>query len=256
MRTSLLTMVCLLAALPAVAADPPPCPRTLGELGPAAAPTVDAPLVCTCSLASLSQGEVWGMDVYRDQSAICRAALHAGAVRANGGVVTVYPVRGLGTYIGVPRHGVGSKPFDTWPRSIAFSKPDPGALARLPCPHTGEGMPADEQPFSCWCSPTDVLQGDVWGSGVYSADSVLCRAAVHAGALTLNGGIATLRMEPGLAGYDGSVQNTVKSAQHGPADVSYRFAPRKGAPDCWSSDCGAAFLAQPAATPSTPPGSR
>jgi hypothetical protein len=51
------------------------------------------------------------MDVYPASSAICRAALHAGAISKTGGSVTVIPlipVDGRRGYAGITRHGVTS----------------------------------------------------------------------------------------------------------------------------------------------------
>jgi len=64
----------------------------------------------------------------------------------------------------------------------------------------------------------------VWGSGVYTDDSAICPAAVHAGKFSaFYGGTATVRVEPGQAGYAGSTSHGVTSADFGTWPRSFRF---------------------------------
>ena len=56
------------------------CPTDYGSF-PENAP----PLTCGCSAAAVKTGTVWGTNPYYYQSALCRAALHAGAIGAEGG---------------------------------------------------------------------------------------------------------------------------------------------------------------------------
>ena len=79
------------SAVPAISPTDP-CPRSLGinrEL-----PT---PFSCTCSAQSTADAAIWGTDVYTDDSALCRAALHAGVITAQGGPVTVNRTEGRGS---------------------------------------------------------------------------------------------------------------------------------------------------------------
>jgi hypothetical protein len=55
----------------------------------------------------------------------------------------------------------------------------------------------------------------IWGSDVYTDDSALCTAAVHAGAITLvRGGVFSVRVEAGRGRYDASVRNGVTSRDY------------------------------------------
>ncbi len=211
-----------------------PCPATFRDHGP-----TTMAFSCSCSAEATRSGKVFGADVYSDDSSICRAALHAGAVPPTGGPVTVYPVQPLGLYEGYPRHGVGSARAGNHTASFALAVLPADRLSHLPCPVDGTTLRGTTRPIHCWCSPTDVLAGDVWGTDLYADESKVCRAAIHAGVLTLNGGIIGLRAEAGEESYTGSVRHQVTSQNHGGAPGSIRFQPRTQTPDCWSSDCGA-----------------
>lgn len=80
----------------------------------------------------------------------------------------------------------------------------------------------------------------VWGTDVYTDDSSVCRAAVHAGILDLEqGGVATLTILPGESRYLGTERNNVRT-------VSYRAWDRSFALDRAVADDAA--LATPART--------
>jgi hypothetical protein len=76
--------------------------------------------------------------------------------------------------------------------------------------------------FSC---PGGGLTGaTVWGTDVYTDDSAICPAAVHAGKLNAyNGGTATLEVYDGQQGYTGSTRNGVTSLDFGAWTLSIRF---------------------------------
>lgn len=55
--------------------------------------------------------------------------------------------------------------------------------------------------------------GDVWGDGIYTDDSSIGLAAVHAGIITLqNGGPVTFEIRPGQESYDSAKRNSVRSS--------------------------------------------
>src|SRR5215207_6649638 len=76
------------------------CPTDYGSL-PENAP----PLTCGCSAAAVKTGTVWGTNPYYYQSALCRAALHAGAIGAEGGQIVVQPLKSA-FYPAVTRNGI------------------------------------------------------------------------------------------------------------------------------------------------------
>jgi len=62
------------------------------------------------------------------------------------------------------------------------------------------------------CPPNGVA-GNVWGTDIYTDDSSICTAAVHAGKFTLiSGGTVTIEIRPGENGYFGSTRNGITSS--------------------------------------------
>jgi len=84
--------------------------------------TQSSAISCTCTAALAAQGTVWGTDVYTDDSALCRAAVHAGIIPAAGGAVRVRVVPGRQSYPGSTRNGVQSQDYGAWENAFAFDK--------------------------------------------------------------------------------------------------------------------------------------
>ncbi|MDU8929192.1 LCCL domain-containing protein [Alisedimentitalea sp. MJ-SS2] len=74
--------------------------------------------------------------------------------------------------------------------------------------------PVNESSYACECAPGET-SGSVWGSGPYTADSDLCRAARHAGVITPKGGQITVARVAGKDAYQGSSQNGVTTSDWG-----------------------------------------
>ena len=100
---------------------------------------------------------------------------------------------------------------------------------------TGGGQTADsntEGPggdtgkrYTYSCPPNTTARG-VWGTDIYTRDSRICTAAVHAGLITFaDGGTVTIEMVAGQSSYTGSTRNGVTSAGWGSYYLSYRFVP-------------------------------
>jgi hypothetical protein len=182
------------------------------------------PVRCTCGpgVDSLS-GAVWGTDVYTDDSTLCLAALHAGVIGAEGGTVTVRRSEGRQLYIGSSRNGVASHDFGRYGTSVVFD----GTAAPAgpePCPTTLSINRDLQTPFRCTCRPGAAsLSGAVWGTDVYTDDSTLCLAAVHAGAIGAAGGLITVLRSEGRPLYVGSARNGVTSHDFGSYVASIRF---------------------------------
>ena len=100
-------------------APPPPgpglCPKSL-----AISRELPTPFTCRCSAEAAQNGSVWGTDVYTDDSAMCRAAFHAGRIPLGGGVVTVMRGQGRALYVGTTRNGVVSYDYPASSASITF----------------------------------------------------------------------------------------------------------------------------------------
>jgi hypothetical protein len=70
---------------------------------------------------------------------------------------------------------------------------------------------------------TGAPDGMVWGTDVYTGDSVLAAAAVHAGAVTVGErAVVRVTVMPPLTQYHGSVRNGVSSSDYGRYGAAYR----------------------------------
>ena len=66
--------------------------------------------------------------------------------------------------------------------------------------------------------------GPVWGTDIYTHDSAIARAAVHAGVIGAGETKAVyIQLEPGISGYVESTRNGVTTASFGPWGTSYKF---------------------------------
>lgn len=88
--------------------------------------------------------------------------------------------------------------------------------------------------FTYSCPANGTLGSSVYGTDVYTTDSAVCVAAVHAGVITpRDGGQVTIRILAGEGAYDGSQRNGVSSSAWGSYGSSYAFegaaAPAGGA---------------------------
>ena len=180
-------------------------------------------LVCNCSKTE-GAAKLWGTDVYTDDSKLCHAALHAGAISGAGGVIRVRRAPGQSSYAGSTRNGVTSRNFGAWEKSIVFESR--AALAQSLgglqlCPVLYTARPAG---WSGVCQCAEAGTGPVWGTNPYTTDSHLCRAARHAGVIGANGGAVRITPAPGQQSYGSSMRNGVTSSDYGPWNASFRVS--------------------------------
>lgn len=95
------------------------------------------------------------------------------------------------------------------------------------CPDNAVGLDQGKT-YSCAC-PALGEPAIVYGSDVYTADSSICTAAVHAGALQRSAaGSVTLQTIASPQVFKGATRNGIKSeAWAQPADAAFQFAPAK-----------------------------
>lgn len=167
---------------------------------------------------------VWGSDVYTADSSVCTAAVHSGLINfQQGGTVTIEVRDGRPLYGCSERNGVTTSPYGSYQRSFVFKTPNTEAVVR----------DADEQTPVMWNTSASMVSGDdgktvkfkcpangkestVWGTDVYTLDSSICNAAVHAGKFTMeNGGSVTIELRPGEAAYKGTLRNGIKTTDYG-----------------------------------------
>lgn len=80
------------------------------------------------------------------------------------------------------------------------------------CP---DRLPSGTVTLDCVCTAESAASGGVWGSDVYTADSRVCRAALHAGAMGESGGKVRIRTVPGDSSYSGTTRNGVTTSSWG-----------------------------------------
>lgn len=119
------------ARLPAgKSASFPVCPLNLEQMRTQS----PARIVCSCTPQLIAFNiAVFGTDVYTDDSGICNAAIHAGVIDRDGGIVVVTPGAGRQSFAGSARNGVQSRNYGRWQWTYSLSRPsaaDVGASAR------------------------------------------------------------------------------------------------------------------------------
>lgn len=170
---------------------------------------------------------IFGTDLYSSDSSICAAALHAGAITDTGGLATLQVMPSPEGYSGAIQNGVSSQSRPETDRAIAFVPASDGKLDAVRIEYmpridwdmkftrTGlanRDLVGQEFTFHCSEAPGNMRARRVVGTDRYAFDSMICRAAVHAGQLSMSGGPVTLRMEPGSKDLIGSKRNGVETA--------------------------------------------
>ena len=167
---------------------------------------------------------VWGSDIYTADSSICSAAVHSGLITyQQGGAVTIELRPGRSIYGCSERNGVTTSYYGPYQHSFVFKTPDTEALVREAdeqTPVLWNTSPAMVSPetgktykFKC---PPGGKESNVWGTDIYTADSSICNAAVHAGKLTTEGGgSVTIELRPGESSYKGTTRNGIKTSDYG-----------------------------------------
>ncbi|MDB5356973.1 MAG: blaR1 2 [Phycisphaerales bacterium] len=176
-------------------------------------------------------GTIWGNGTYTDDSPLAVAAVHAGVLKVGEtGVVKVTILPGQDTYGGSERNGITSQPYGSFPGSYRVDSRDAdGALLGWTLPKPTAPAEVNLSNFRGQPRKTIVMEitgatgGSVWGTDVYTDDSSIPAAAVHAGVLK-NGekGIVQITTLPGQESYNGSTRNGVESGSWGHWDGSFR----------------------------------
>lgn len=191
-------------------------------------------------------GEVWGTDLYTDDSSVCTAAAHAGHIDPEaGGVFALRMKPGQQTYAGSRRNGVVSAAWGQWdfsfsierapPRpdfeapivtEFAETRSDPDAPAEpggevISWSYTAARLAPNGRRFTFRCMEGGISER-VSGVDLYSWDSSIFTAAVHAGVITLpEGGVVTIEMRPGRPSYRSVMRNGVMSVQAGRTTLGF-----------------------------------
>jgi hypothetical protein len=185
-----------------------------------------APMTCACTAEAGRTGAVWGSGTYTTDSRICRAAIHAGAIQADGGIVIVTPGPGLASYAGSSANGVTTASFGRWGGSFTVAAATGAPSSRAPaaalpaCPADFEGRTED---LACRCSAAQIAIGSVYGTGIFTADSAICRAARQSGVIGPEGGPVSIVALAGQDEYFPSTANGITTLRFGPYGASFSF---------------------------------
>jgi hypothetical protein len=168
---------------------------------------------------------VYGTDVYTAESGVCAAAIHAGVLALReAGAVTIVFGSGAESFRGTERNGVTTRSYGRWPQSYTFARD--GAPGRISWRTEWNQMPAEfTGPLTLECPPGGSIDGSVWGTDTYTRESVICVAAVHAGAITAEtGGLIEVRRARNSGGFAASDRNGVRSLGYGPYQDAFSVA--------------------------------
>lgn len=172
---------------------------------------------------------VWGTDIYTDDSSICTAAVHAGLVTTkDGGTVTIEMRPDAGQYGGSVRNGVRTGDWmEPWTGAYVFVR---NRQTAEPAIAATSHMQVDSwagqagRVLAFFCPPLLQLQ-TTYGTDVYTDDSAVCSAAVHAGIISQrSGGMVAIRILTGVTSFSASTRHGLTSqASDGWRGGSYRF---------------------------------
>jgi hypothetical protein len=165
-------------------------------------------------------GAVWGDAVYTLDSDPGTAAVHAGLVRdGETKMITFWVVPSPSTYGEANRNGVQSRRWGAFRSAFVMQAAGVPAQAakRVPVSRGVGGILERLQPGESAIIPlTGSDKGTVWGSGVFTGDSHLETAAVHAGVAEPGErcSVVVTRVDP-LARYEGSRKHGVETRSWG-----------------------------------------
>jgi hypothetical protein len=168
-----------------------------------------------CPASDGTRGGIEGTDTYSSYSSICAAAIHAGVLRrGQAGPVVIVIGAGKSSYRGSERNGVTSSDHGARAGSFIFAADGvPGAISwqtawsRIPADFTGS--------VTVTCPQGGDTTAKIWGTDVYTVESSICVAAVHAGVITTQGGTITVQRTPGLRQYPATERFRVASRAAG-----------------------------------------
>jgi hypothetical protein len=190
-------------------------------------------LTLVCPSGGVLSDRIWGTDLYTDDSSVCTAAVHAGRITtARGGTVTIEIRPGAAAYKGSTRNGATSNDYGQWSGSFSFvdlpveAAPVAGS-AVIPADWTTQADPhrgRNGARVTLSCPAGGAISSRLWGTDLYTDDSSICTAAVHAGRITTTrGGTVTIEIRPGAAAYKGSTRNGATSNDYGQWSGSFAF---------------------------------
>ena len=157
------------------------------------------------STTQKAKGEPDKNAVYPRSHSICSAGLQAGAIDSKGGLVTVQLNKENMSVVGHADANVTDK---------IYREHIPQVNWDTKFTSTGFGykqLIGQRFSFQCPKAPGNMRSRRVVGTDSYAFKSMICRAAVHAGSITTDGGLVTVQMNPGTAKLAGSTRNGIET---------------------------------------------
>ncbi|MEZ6056037.1 MAG: LCCL domain-containing protein [Planctomycetaceae bacterium] len=157
-----------------------------------------------------TSGSVWGSGPYTDDSSLAAAAVHSGHLAVGEKRVVAFRVLpDAGTYQGSTAHDITTMDYAGYLGAFEIL----GAAIREE-DFSATGQPKGTETVDVFV--TGRTSGFVWGSSVYTNDSDLGTAAVHAGLLK-PGESAIIQVEllSGRESYDSTTQNGISTRPYG-----------------------------------------
>ena len=97
------------------------CPATFQQVS-------GGSISCSCGPQQMT-GTAWGTMTYTDDSSICAAAVHAGAIPASGGTVTAQAAAGCNSYPATTNNGIATSEWGSWGASFFFPSVSDGSCS-------------------------------------------------------------------------------------------------------------------------------
>ncbi|XP_061599355.1 cysteine-rich secretory protein LCCL domain-containing 2 [Cololabis saira] len=179
------------------------------------------------------KGNIWGTVSYDVQSSICRAAIHAGVIDNNGGLVDVTRTDKSPFFVRSTKNGIESLSKYKPGNSFIVARVEENAAD---CYTTVAEICPFKKPYShcprVFC-PTDCRnQPSYWspviGNSIYADSSSICKAAIHAGVIKADGGYVDVLPLERRKSYTGVLKNGIQSESKTNTDGgSFRLFPAK-----------------------------
>ena len=172
------------------------------------------------------QGPCWGGkdNIYTDESPLAVAAVHAGLLKANETKLVKVKVLASGNnYPSINRNGIVSEQSESSDGSYQLLPPSLNEFANAP---TNMSAFTGKYDIIFLFRVTGSKEGAIWGGkdGVYTTDSEIATAAVHAGVLKLGQtGIVRIKVLPGRSSYPEFTRNAITSHGFDEWEGSYQF---------------------------------
>jgi hypothetical protein len=185
------------------------------------------------TLTGATTGSVWGTDVYTDDSDPATAAVHAGVLKdGQRGRVRITIAAPLESYPSSERNGVLSGEWGPWDGAFRITRAGPMAEVAKDDKDDKDAVPlaAGSTLEGSGLKAGDVRRfrvtgaaGIVWGTDLYTTDSAVAAAAVHAGVLKIGQtGVIKVTILPGQLSYAGTERNGITTNVWGGYHQSFK----------------------------------